>query len=383
MHAMLPNWFQYAFSEHEPFVFILVSFAFMLLLALPLASSRRINARLLPATKPHFLQQLAQGIAPPILSGKRRQIQPGKKLARGQHNVSLRSRARREKLSRAVLWLHWLLCDKLRLLPSVESNRSINRLFLLFMAWLISATIRWFFANEFRVAMVQVRFGATYATLQEQLQFFFSIFLMPLLAVAIVSPFFLMKKNREAYLDFFALFMLWQVTYQKLRCFYWNCCFGLPWASGIFHGALGIYVFPIQLVEFAVGVLLTILCVLFITRSRFYKPGRGLSLALISFALPRFFVEFWRYRSEFYRSIAVDGFIFGLTIEQVVCIIAIIMAIVWWFSLPLAKKTLDWISDIPRRVLAWFYLRPRVHARLSKYFNWHSAVAKLEEEHLT
>lgn len=382
MQDILPNWFRYIFSEREAFTFMLASFAFMLLLASFLAYSRRMNARLLPATQPHFLQQLAQGIAPPVLCGKRRQVQPGKKLARGQRNISLRRRAQREKLSRAVLWLHWLLCKKLRLIPSAESHCTVNKLFLLFTAWAITAAVQWFFTNEFRLAMAQIRFLTPNTTWQQQVHFFFSMLLMLLLAALLASPLFFIKKNREAYLDMFALLALWQFTYQKLRCFYWGCCFGVPWASGIFHDSIGTYVFPIQLAEFIVGAALTALCVLFITRSRFYKPGRGLSLALISYALPRFIVEFWRYRSEFYRSMAVDGTFLGLTIEQVVCIIAIGMAIVWWFTLPLAKRTLDWISDIPRRALAWVYFRPRVHARLSRYFNWHSAVAKLEEERL-
>jgi hypothetical protein len=184
-----------------------------------------------------------------------------------------------------------------------------------------------------------------------QVQLLFTFISLLMIPVLIILPLFLLKQNREIYLDATAVFFLWHLGYQKLRCWYWHCCFGLPWAQGVHNRFIDTHVFPMQTLEFAVSMLLTGLCVLFITRSRFYKPGRGLSVALVSYALPRFFWEFLRYRGETYRVIAVDGFIFGLTIEQVVCIIAVLLAVAWWIALPVATKVMDWMSKHLRRAL--------------------------------
>jgi len=387
MRAMLPDWFNYFFQTRQPLTYLLAQFLLMLIPVFFLLRSRRIHARALPpASHARFFQQLALRIAPPKLSGKRRQIKPGQKLARSQRNVSLRSRVRREKLSSAALRMDRLLHDKLRLLPSVESGRNINSLAVLFITFIIIEGYRWYTVNEHRLNMVQIRFRTADATSQELMLLFFSFFLIFALAILCAAPLFLLKKDREFYLDIFAWLALCHLSYLKLRCWYWQCCFGIPWEGigGIANRRLaGTTVFPVQLAEFAVGMLMAALCLLFMTRSRWYKPGRGLSVALIGYALPRFFWEFLRYRGEIYRPIATEGFFFGLTIEQVVCIIAVLLAIIWWLALPLEKKILDWVSDTLRRALVWVYFRPRVHARLSKYLSWHSSVAKLEEERLT
>ncbi|MCL2446256.1 MAG: prolipoprotein diacylglyceryl transferase [Oscillospiraceae bacterium] len=360
MHV-LPGWFRYIFDIND-FLSLPAMLFFILLLVLPLLYSRRMNARLLPPSmKLRFLQQLAQGIAPPKLSGKRRQIS-GQNFARNEHIVSPRKRIRREKFSRAVLWLDWLLCDKLRLLPNAETGRTINVFVVLYFAWASSILMQ-----------IALRNQNVLVFMRTPLQLMLIYIAWLLLPLALIIPLVLLKRNRDIYMDFFALFFLWLVSYQKLRCSYWNCCLGVPWTE---IGINRVGAFPIQPLEFAVGALLTIFCLLFMARSRWYKPGRGISLALISYALPRFFWEFLRHRYDI-------GWVFGLTVVQVVCIIAILLAIIWWFAVPLAKKVMDWINNLLHRALAWVYLRPRVHAKLSKYFNWHSSVAKLEEEQTT
>ncbi|MCL2446257.1 MAG: hypothetical protein FWD06_05775 [Oscillospiraceae bacterium] len=356
---VLPHWFRYVFNENG-FLYMPAAFLFMLPLAFSLFFSRRMNARLLPPSQqPQFLQQLAKTIAPPKLSGKRRQIKPGEKLARGQRNISLRSRARREQLSRAVLWLDRLLNDKLRLIPNLETGRSINPFLMFYLIWIILFVVRFMTSNQDDIGFFGMRYRAYDISMLMQLQILFTIFMILFVTALSTLPLILLKRNREIYMDFFGIFFLLHLSFQKLRCWYWHCCMGAPWAHGIYNRFISTYVFPIQPIEAAIGTLLTILCVLFVTRSRWYKPGRGLSLALIGYALPRFFSEFLRYRGDLYRNIAAEGFIFGLTIEQVVCIVAILLAIIWWFALPLATKIMDWINSTLRRALAWIYFRSR------------------------
>jgi len=378
---VLPHWFLFFFYEHYPLTYMLAALPFMFVLALLLLRLPRMHARLLsPSPQPRFLVQLADAVTPKKLSNKRRHATSEKKMQQAQRNLSPRSRNRREKFARAIRWLDWLLHDKLRWLPSTENGRTLNGLAVMFAAWLVAAMYRWFYVNNYRRAMTVIRFGTELATPQEQLQFLISSLFALVIVAAIASPFFLLKKNREVYLDIFAVFFLWQTAYQKLRCWYFHCCFGLPSNWGIYNRFVDTLVLPTQVVEFVVGVALTLLCILFMTRSRFYKPGRGLSISMIFFAVPRFFWEFLRYRGEAYRRIGMDGFFFGLTIEQVVCIFTVLVAIIWWFVLPLEKKIMDRIHDTLRRACIEIYFHPRMHAKLSKWLGWHSSVATLEEE---
>jgi len=71
-----------------------------------------------------------------------------------------------------------------------------------------------------------------------------------------------------------------------------------------------------------------------------YRPGRGCSFCMFSYAVPRFFWEFLRYHDENYRFVETNG-LFGLSMTQILCIAGIVLGIVWLFVLPLEKRLME------------------------------------------
>ena len=172
----------------------------------------------------------------------------------------------------------------------------------------------------------------------EAWKYFFLVFLFGLMALL---PFFLVRKNREFYFDVLALFLLLYFSlYKLIVCWRAQCCFGIPWPWGVYHTMLETTLFPIQLFEFDVGLLCSILCVLYMLYGKTYKPGRACSVCLISYAAPRFVWDYFRYFEGNYRYVEVNG-LFGLTMVQVVCVAAVALAVLWLFLLPLEKKLMD------------------------------------------
>lgn len=75
----------------------------------------------------------------------------------------------------------------------------------------------------------------------------------------------------------------------KLSCFCAGCCYGLPWAQGLYNARMDQVQFPIQLVEMAAYALL------FVQISRYRgRDGQRFALFLVEYAAIRFGVQFFR-----------------------------------------------------------------------------------------
>lgn len=75
----------------------------------------------------------------------------------------------------------------------------------------------------------------------------------------------------------------------KLSCFCAGCCYGLPWAYGLYNARMDQIQFPIQLVEMAAYA--TLLFLLWRYRGR---PGQRFALFVTGYAAVRFGVQFFR-----------------------------------------------------------------------------------------
>lgn len=285
-------------------------------------TSHRMNARLEAATTgPQLLLRLSQTLVSKNPTGQ----QKAKKM-----------------LSLFLQKLNWLLADKLKFLPDVHTGRRTNFIWLLLAACMVMMGTNWIaHGSTAHEALVTLRYADASQARQIRTELWGVFFLFFLSMVLFILPFLFARKNREFYLDVWVLFVLLHVSLQKLfNCWYWDCCFGIPWSGGVYNAVLETRVFPVQLAEFAVGLLLCAICILYMLYGRSYRPGYGCSVCLISYAVPRFFWDYLRYLGEGYRPVENFG-IFGLTIVQTVCIAAVILGIAWLFVLPLEKKLLD------------------------------------------
>ena len=353
---------------------VLVLFTVFALISAIFLVSRRMNSRVESSgesSRP--LRQLSQAFAPK----KRKQ----------KRGIS-KKQERTEKIKSGVAWLlektDWLLYDKLKLLPDARTGRHVNYFFMLFTAWLVPTIMFWLLGHEVIIEIELMRELSVELPTEYLLSLLGSAALAVLFVFITAFPIFLiLRRNREFYFDLCALFSLLGVAaYKLIFCFNNGCCFGIPWEWGVYNARLGTIVFPIQLFEFGTGILLAVVCILFMIYSKRYRPGRGASFSMLAYAVPRFFWSFLRYDNDVHWATEAE-WPFGLTVVQVVCVVTVVIAIVWWFLIPLEKKLADGLRALVlrglRKLAVWLYFSPRLHPFLSKRLGWYDGVAKLEE----
>ncbi|MCL2301204.1 MAG: prolipoprotein diacylglyceryl transferase [Firmicutes bacterium] len=324
----MPQWLNDILRQ--PLIFDTLSYAIFALAMIFLFVSRRMNVRLeTPATP--WLPLLVDGF-----------------LAKeNPSQVSL-------KLIRPLLKLYLLFQKKLKLLPDMQTGRRLNLFILLYLPWALIYAER-FFTQKNKWIQASVFIGRIQQTEISLTQLLFVVFLISISLVLFLLPFFFIRTNREFYFDLSLLIFFLYIALQKLDCIRLSCCFGFLWAGpgAVYNTRLGTTVFPVQLLEFSVGILCFVLCVFYMLFAKFYKPGRVCSLSVFLYAVTRFFVDYLRYRDENYYA-GEDSIIFGLSMAQIICIIASVLAIAWLFILPLEKKLMDrfWLfvtTHVPKR----------------------------------
>ena len=113
-----------------------------------------------------------------------------------------------------------------------------------------------------------------------------------------------MKDDWRRMLDFMApAFPLTQVA-AKIACCFAGCCFGFPMEHGLWNPVFQQTLFPVQLLEGLVALIVCVLCVLYAHRTRFRADGRVYPLFLILFGGTRFFLEFLRLNLKLFWGIS-------------------------------------------------------------------------------
>jgi len=282
--------------------------------------SRRVNARAEPAVPgPRRLLLLAQALK--NMEGH------------GRSNVFLFFV---KKVERPVVWL---LRKADRLLPDANTGRRLNFFVLLFIAFSIGYTQGFHVLDKTSRNLMELRDAVLpMERASSNLWMLFASFWV--FSFLIVLPIFVVGKNRELHLDIAALFSLIVMSFAKLVFCWPNCCFGIPFAWGVYFPDLGTTVFPVQLLEFATCLLISILAFFYILYAKSYKPGYGCTFCTFLYSLQRFYAERFRYHSELYRP-AEAHMVFGFGVVQIMCLIGCVISIVWLFLLPLEKKLLD------------------------------------------
>ena len=241
----------------------------------------------------------------------------------------------------------WLLRRKLRLLPSAETGVCISAA-----AAFLQAVAFVLFCSVLYKPYASLVYNKEISSVAASAWFhvFFGL-LSPLLAGCFFLLLFVFFENREFYFDFCGIQLLLFVALAKLLiCANTPCCFGIPFAWGLYNEHLGTTAFPIQLFESGAALLGVVLCVVFMLFAKFYRPGRGMALALAWYAICRFVAEFFRY-SEAYRPSA-ERRLYGLSVMHWVCAAAFVIAVAALFLLPIEKRVFDKISSGCKAFLA-------------------------------
>ena len=87
-------------------------------------------------------------------------------------------------------------------------------------------------------------------------------------------------------------------------CIFEGCCYGYPYANGIWNPTTKDYRFPNQPIEAAVAVLIVIFIIWWIAKHEFSGKSKAYALMLILFGSTRFFLEFARDNEKLFLGIS-------------------------------------------------------------------------------
>ena len=108
------------------------------------------------------------------------------------------------------------------------------------------------------------------------------------------------------------------LAFGKIGCLYEGCCFGIECSWGIYSDKIEATVFPVQIFEAVVSILILIVCY-FLKRTRFYRRGMAYPLNAMLYCFSRFGFEFLRHYIPELRHL-----LFGITLWQGLSILVII-----------------------------------------------------------
>lgn len=128
---------------------------------------------------------------------------------------------------------------------------------------------------------------------------------VPLLVMAFSKVF---KDDWRRMLDFMTPGYMLALVMIKISCCFAGCCFSFPMAHGMWNPIFEQYLFPLQIVEGVVALLLTVV-LMHIAKKRDYRvTGNLYAWLLILYGGTRFFLEFARVNVKVVAGISVYGF---------------------------------------------------------------------------
>ena len=113
----------------------------------------------------------------------------------------------------------------------------------------------------------------------------------PLIALALAK---FLHIRRGVAVDFIAPGVSLCQGVAHLGCSFAGCCYGIPFAGGIWNPRFGSYLFPVQICEAAAALLTFAVCAVYAKKRGYRGDGTVYPLFLILFGVTRFFLEFLR-----------------------------------------------------------------------------------------
>lgn len=116
------------------------------------------------------------------------------------------------------------------------------------------------------------------------------------------------KDDWRKMLDFMTPGYMLALVIIKISCCFAGCCFSFPMAHGMWNPIFKEYLFPLQIVEGVVALLLTFVLMHIARRQEFKVTGRLYAWLLILYGSTRFFLEFARLNVKIVGGISLYGF---------------------------------------------------------------------------
>lgn len=116
------------------------------------------------------------------------------------------------------------------------------------------------------------------------------------------------KDDWRKMLDFMTPGYMLALVIIKISCCFAGCCFSFPMAHGMWNPIFKEYLFPLQIVEGVVALLLTFVLMHIARRQEFKVTGRLYAWLLVLYGSTRFFLEFARLNVKIVGGISLYGF---------------------------------------------------------------------------
>ena len=116
------------------------------------------------------------------------------------------------------------------------------------------------------------------------------------------------KDDWRKMLDFMTPGYMLALVIIKISCCFAGCCFSFPMAHGMWNPIFEQYLFPLQIVEGVVALLLTCVLMHIAKKQEYRVTGRMYAWLLILYGSTRFFLEFARVNVKVAAGISVYGF---------------------------------------------------------------------------
>ncbi len=146
---------------------------------------------------------------------------------------------------------------------------------------------------------------------------------IPLISYLVAKVF---RKSYKQIWDVMMVIPLTMFAGARIACTVTGCCRGYPCAWGVYNPDGGQILFPIQLLESLVSILILIYVFWREKKNHFVSDGMNVPIILISYGIARFFMEFFHDTAK----------IFGFTWMQVHCVL---MIIVGFITLKIIKRS--------------------------------------------
>lgn len=127
-----------------------------------------------------------------------------------------------------------------------------------------------------------------------------------------------LRKSYKQIWDIIMIIPLAMFAGARVACTITGCCRGYPFLWGVYNPEIGEILFPVQLLESLISILILIYVFWREKKNNFVPDGKNVPIILISYGIARFFTEFLHIESE----------VFGYTWMQAHCILMVIVGII-------------------------------------------------------
>lgn len=134
------------------------------------------------------------------------------------------------------------------------------------------------------------------------------------------------KEDFDELSDYVAPCVYSVMTFVKIGCTFWGCCYGEPDAHGMWNELLGCRTFPVQAYDALTSFLIFLVCLFLVKRLAGWRSGYIYPIGGILFALTKGFWELFRvHESEYERNFLGTGW----TLWQYWLLVLLVGCVCW------------------------------------------------------